>query len=119
VSNQVHLNVALSINEGKFDAFQKTAQAMTAGTDQEKGAVTYHWYLSPDRKSCRLIETYRDADALLAHFKGEVVQKLVPQLLESTSLVNFEVCGQPDPEAAKMLTSMNAKMFSFWKGINR
>ena len=119
MSKQVHLNVAFSINDGKFDAFQKTADAMTAGTDKEQGAVTYHWYLSADRKSCRLIETYQDANALLAHFKGEVVQKLVPQVLESASVTNFEVYGQPDPEAAKMLSSMNAKMFSFWKGINR
>ena len=63
MSKKIHLNVAFTINEGKFDAFQNTAQAMVERTEKEKGTLTYHFYLSADRKRCRLIETYQDAAA--------------------------------------------------------
>jgi len=119
MSKKVHLHVAFSINEGKFDAFQKTAQAMTEGTEKEKGTLAYHWYLSDDRKRCRLLETYEDAAALMVHFKGPVVQQLVPKILESTTLTGFEVYGEPGPELRKTLADMKAEIYPFLRGINR
>ncbi len=119
MSKKVHLNVAFTINEGKFDAFQKTAQAMVEGTDKEKGTLTYHFYIGADRKRGRLIETYEDAAALDAHFKSHVVQQLVPKLLESTTLTGFEIYGDPSPELRKTLADMKAEIYPFLRGINR
>lgn len=119
INKTVSLNVALSINEGQFDLFEHIAQEMTAVTDKESGTLVYHWFLSPDRRRCRLIETYENADALLVHFKGPAVQKLVPKLLEASVLSGFEVYGDPGPEATRMLQGMKAEIFSFSRGINR
>jgi len=77
MSNQtVYLAVDFTINEDKLDAFEAIAQDTVAGTQKEPGTLGYEWYLSADRKKCRLIETYADANAALAHFNGPVVQEL-------------------------------------------
>jgi quinol monooxygenase YgiN len=115
----VHFNVSLNIHEGKLAAFEQTAKAMIAGTQKEPGALGYEWYLSGDHKSCRLLETYANADAALAHCTGPVVRDLVPKLLESASVAGFEVYGDPGTQASAMLAGFGAAMFSFRQGLAR
>ena len=64
--NMVRFTVDLAINEGKLDEFEGIAQSMIAGSQKEPDTLGYDWFLSADRKSCRLVETYRDANAALA-----------------------------------------------------
>ena len=115
----VYLAVDFTINEGKLDAFESIAREMVAGTQKEAGTLGYEWYLSADRKRCRLIETYVDANAVLAHFNGPVVQELVPKLLGTASLSGFEVCGDPGPKATEMLKGFGAEIFEFRRGLDR
>jgi quinol monooxygenase YgiN len=116
---RVYLAVDLTINEGKRDAFEGIAQEMVAGSQREPGTVGYEWFLSADRKRCRLIETYTDAAAVLAHFKGPVVQELVPKLLGTASVAGFEVYGDPGPKASEMLAGFGAEIFEFQHGLDR
>jgi quinol monooxygenase YgiN len=113
----IRFTVELTIADGKFDDFERIARKMTAGTQTEPGALAYDWCLSGDRKRCRLLEAYADADAVLAHFRGPVVQELVPKLLEVTSLNRFEVYGDPGPEATQMLAGFGAEIFALWQGL--
>jgi len=115
----VYLAVDFTINEGKLDAFEGIAQAMVAGTQKEPGALGYEWYFSADHKKCRLIETYKDANAVLAHCNGPVVQELVPKLLGTASLAGFEVCGDAGPTARQMLAGFGAEIFEFRRGLDR
>jgi quinol monooxygenase YgiN len=115
----VRFTVDLSINAGKFDEFEAIAQAMIAGSQKEPGTLGYDWCLSGDRKRCRLVETYADANAALAHLTGPVVQDLVPKLLETVSLGGFEVYGDPGPKAAQMLAGFGAEIFELWQGLSR
>jgi quinol monooxygenase YgiN len=117
--NTVHFVVDLAIHEGKFDQFESIAQAMIAGTLKETGALGYDWFLSADRKRCRLLETYVDANAVLAHMTGPVVQQLVPKILATSSISGFEVYGDPGPEAAKMLAGVGAEIFPLWHALGR
>lgn len=115
----VRFNVNLTIHDGKLDAFQAIAQTMIAGTQKEPGALAYEWHLSSDRKRCRLLETYADADAVLAHINGPVVRQLVPKLLQTSSLDRFEVYGDPGLKAAEMLAGVGAEIFPLWHGLSR
>ncbi len=117
--NLVYFVVDLAINEGKLSQFESIAQAMIAGTLKEAGALGYEWFLSADRKRCRLLETYADARATLAHCTGPVVHELVPKMLETSSISGFEVYGDPGPEAAKILAGVGAEIFPFWHGLGR
>jgi quinol monooxygenase YgiN len=115
----VYLAVDLTINEGKLDAFEGIARAMVAGSQKEPGTLGYEWFLSADRKRYRLLETYTDADAVLAHFTGPVVQELVPKLLGTASVAGFEVYGEPGPKVREMLSGFGAEIFEFQRGLDR
>jgi quinol monooxygenase YgiN len=114
----VRFTVDLAINDGKLDQFDGIAQEMIACTLKEPGALAYEWFLSADHKRCLLLETYADANAVLAHMKGSAVA-LVPKLLETSSINSFEVYGDPGAEAAKMLTGIGAEIFPHWHGLGR
>jgi quinol monooxygenase YgiN len=115
----VRLAVDLTINDGKLSEFEGIAQTMISGSQKEPGTLGYDFFLSDDRKRCRLIESYVDADALLVHFKGPVVRELVPKLLATSSLSRFEVYGDSGPEAAQMMKGVGAEIFGLWGGVNR
>jgi quinol monooxygenase YgiN len=115
----VRFNVDLTINNGKLDAFQSIAQSMIAGTQNEPGALGYDWCFSADRKRCRIIETYADQNATLAHLTSPVVRELVPKLLQTATLNRFEVYGDPGPKSAEILTGVGAEIFPHWRGLDR
>ncbi len=115
----VYLAVDFTINEGKLAAFESIAQEMVAGSGKEAGTLGYEWFLSADRKRYRLIETYADANAVLAHFNGPVVQELVPKLLGTASATGFEVCGDPGAKVREMLAPFGAEIFEFRRGLGR
>ena len=115
--HEVRFTVDLAIHMDKFDEFERIAQIMIAGTRKEPGALGYDWCLSKDRSRCRLIETYVDANAVVAHLTGPVVQELVPRLLDVSRLSGFEVYGDPGPQGTEMLTGLGAEIFSLWRGL--
>lgn len=63
----VQFNVRLTVNDGRFDAFEEIARTMIAGTLKEPGALGYEWYLSRDRRRCHLIEDYKRECCAGAH----------------------------------------------------
>jgi hypothetical protein len=73
--------------------------------------------MNADGKRYRLIETYTDAAAVLAHFNGPVVQQLVPKLLGTASVAGFEVYGDPGPKVREMLAGFGAEIFDFRLGL--
>jgi quinol monooxygenase YgiN len=115
----VRFAVDLSIHEGKLNEFELIARTMIAGTQNEPGALHYDFCLSSDHRFCRILETYKDADAVLAHMTGSVVQVDVPRMLEVSEITRFEVYGNPGPKAAQMLAHVGARIFDVWDGISR
>jgi quinol monooxygenase YgiN len=119
MKDTVRFTVDLTITGEKFVEFERIAQAMIAGTQKETGALGYEWYLSGDRKRCRIVETYADANAVLAHLTGPVVQELVPKLLQASSVNAFEVYGDPGPKSSEILNRFRAEIFQLWHGLSR
>jgi quinol monooxygenase YgiN len=115
----VRFTVELTINEGKFSEFESRVQTMIARSLEEPGTLGYDFFLSADRKRCTLLETYTDADAVLAHLNGPVVQELLPQLLETSSVTGFAVYGDPGPTAAQTLKAHGAQIFDLWHLLSR
>ena len=118
MSPAVYFVVSFQINEGKLDRFKEIAQAMIEAAQKEPGALAYEWHFSGDHKRCRLLETYADPFAVQAHINGEAV-KLIPKLLENSSIGGFEVYGNPDPAAAEILKGYGAELFPYWQGLRR
>jgi quinol monooxygenase YgiN len=119
VKHTVRFTVDFMINQGRFDQFEEIAQMMIAGSEKEPGTLGYDWYLSGDRARCRLVETFADANAVLTHLMGPVVQELVPKILAVSSIGGFDVYGDPGPKAAEMLAGLGAEIFHAWRGLGR
>jgi quinol monooxygenase YgiN len=119
MSTRVHFVVELTVHDGKLDTFERIAQEMIAHTRQESGALAYEWFWSADRKRCRILETYADADAVLAHINGPAVQDGVPRMLGVSKLDRFEVYGDPGPQAAATLKGVGVEIFAAWDGFSR
>jgi quinol monooxygenase YgiN len=115
----VHLLVESTIHDGQFEAFEGVAREMSAGSQAEAGTLGYEFYLSSDRKRCRLLESYATAEALLAHFDGVVVQQLVPKMLQHVTIDRFEVYGNPGPQMSAALANFGAQVFAHWGGLVR
>jgi quinol monooxygenase YgiN len=115
----VRLSVEATIHEGAQEAFEAAAKAMTTASETEPGTLGYEWFFSADRKQCRLLETYADADAVQAHFTGPVVLELVPKIMPLCTMDRFEVYGDPGPQVTAMLGAFGARIFNYWAGLNR
>jgi quinol monooxygenase YgiN len=113
-SKVVRFSVSLSIADGRLEAFEKLAEAMLAATRSNPGALGFDWYLSGDRRHCRLLETYADADAVIAQLNSPVVHEFIPKVLAVATLNSFEVYGDPGPKASAMLAAFGAVIFAPW-----
>jgi quinol monooxygenase YgiN len=110
----VYLLVDININDGKFAEFEALAEEMSAGSLEEEGTLGYEWYISADHTRVRLVETYEDAAAVLAHFSGPVVQQLVPKMMQVASVTRFEVYGDPGPKMTQNLAAFGAQIYQNW-----
>ncbi len=118
-SSRVHFLIDLSIAEGMFQDFESVVAAMTAETAKQAGAIDYEWFLSGDRRRCRLLETYANADAVQEHLNSAVVQELVPKLLGFSKFERVEVYGTLDAKATAALQAFGAEIYPHWKGLRR
>jgi quinol monooxygenase YgiN len=113
----VQFVVDITVNDGKLEAFEALTQEMIAGSREEAGTLGYDFYLSGDRKHCRLVEKYVDGDAALGHMKGPVVEELVPKLLEVSCVTGFEVYGDPGQKVSEIVAGFGAQIFPLWHAL--
>jgi hypothetical protein len=120
ISKRVHLNVSLTIYEGKLDEFQAVAREMVEETRKECGTLPYEFYLSGDGKHCQLIETYLDRDAPdgAPCWPGGA-QRGVPKILKTARVARFQVYGDPGNKGKDVLTGFGAEIYSYWHGLER
>lgn len=119
MSSQVYFHLNLKIHEGQMGTFRKIADEMTKLTKTESGALGYEWYVSADGTHCRLVETYADEAAVMAHVTGIAVRELLPQLLQVSTITSFGVYGNPGAQGAAALTAAGAEIFQQIGGILR
>ena len=119
VEQVVRLTVSVTVNDGQLEAFKTIAKDMTAGSQAEPDTLGYEWFAGNDGNSFRLVETYKDAKAVEAHFTGPVVQQLVPRLAALVTVNSMEFYGDPGPKVSEMAAGFGAVTFQYWLGINR
>jgi quinol monooxygenase YgiN len=116
-NQEVITNATFDIHKGQSEMFEEVAQLMIAAAMREPGCLGYEWFFSADGSQCHLIETYADADAMLAHINGHTIQTLIPKLMETASLSSVEFYGDPGPAAKGVLEGVGAKFFERGLGL--
>lgn len=119
MSKQVLVNVSWTIPDGKLEAFLTIAREIVEVTQKEPGTLGFEWYMSGDGKRCQMIETYVDADALLAHLVDPAMQECAPKLMATASVSGVQVYGEPGPKARELLGHFAAEIFPHTLGLNR
>jgi len=118
-TGRIWLLVDINIHDGKFAEFEAIVKQMVAVSERELGTLAYRFFLSSDRKRCRLVEGYTDVAAITAHFMGAAVQQFVPQMMQSASPTRMEFYGDPGQQVAAMAAPFAAEVFTAWEGFDR
>ena len=118
-TSRIRLVVEFLIAEGKLTEFEAVANEMVAVSEAEPGTLAYHFLLSADRKRCRLVEGYTDADAITTHFNGPAVLEFVPKLVQFGSPTRMEIYGNPGVQVSVVAAAYGAEVFLAWQGFDR
>ena len=100
----------LSIHEGKLAVFEEAAaRCMKTVREKDTGTLQYAWYMNADRTECKVIETYRDSNAIFEH-----ITNLSEELDELTSVsdMHLEIFGLPSDELVAATASMAPTIYS-------
>ncbi len=101
-STNIQLAVDFSIND--LDTFLAVAQeCSTYVANNEVGTLVYDWYIAPDKKTGKLLETYTDAQALETHLRGSVFTEIGPKFKKSIRWQAFESFGELPPLFQELL----------------
>jgi len=92
----IQLVVDFDIHE--LDTFLSVAQACSDYVaTNEAGTLNYDWYITPDNKSGKLLETYENQQALKTHLLGPVFTEIGTQFKRSIRWQAFQSFGELPP----------------------
>jgi quinol monooxygenase YgiN len=111
----------LAVKEGKLETFRELMEEMVTGARTQPGTLTYEWYISPDRGSVHVVETYADSEAVVAHHvsEGFFMQNWARRFAECVNVTRVVVYGDPNPAARVILDRLGATYHSTWGGFSR
>jgi quinol monooxygenase YgiN len=112
---QIKLHAHFKINEGKLEDFKNLIPQLIAKVkENEPGALEYDWYLNEEKMECKVLETYADSNAVLAH-AGNVGELLMKTM--EIGILTAEIYGNPSAELSKALEGFAPKVYSFYSGL--
>jgi quinol monooxygenase YgiN len=89
--------------------FKKVAAEVLDITKDEPGVLQYDWFFSADETVCVVRETYRDADALLAH--ASTVGEELGRLADIGGGCELEVFGEPPARFLEATAGLQLSVF--------
>jgi len=115
----VRLTINMTVNKDQLEAFQGIAHSMTEACKSEPGTIGYEWFAHGDGNRFRLMETYADANAAVAHFLGPVVRQWLPKLAAQCTVEGVELYGNPGPRGTELAVGLGAVIFPYQFGLDR
>jgi quinol monooxygenase YgiN len=105
------------INSGKTGEFKKIiAKCIEVVKEKEagNGTLSYEWYFNADESECKVLETYRDSNAVLAHAAN--VGPYLGQFFE-ISTFSGELFGNASGALKEALSGFDITYYEFDSGI--
>lgn len=97
------------ISEDNLEKFTALAEEAKAITEPEADTLAYDFFLSEDRRTAVLRESFTDAAAMLAHFGG--VAHIAQQQTELAGAVQIDVFGEATEELRGALAPFHPNYF--------
>ncbi len=102
-----NVRLVVSFNINNFELFRKIAKECSQYCDfSEAGTLVYDWYVSEDKASDKLFETYENSAALETHLLGPIFTEIAPQFKRSISWLSIESFGQLPDTFHKLLGAL-------------
>jgi quinol monooxygenase YgiN len=95
------------IHDGKQDEYKAVARQLFEHVrDKEKGTLClqYDWYLSPDGRTCSVVEVFPSSEACMQHMGN--VGHLLGQLMALCTIEQLDVYGRVSEELRHATASM-------------
>jgi len=110
MAEPITLKIRVRIKDGAEKGFRDLMNEMVAETlKNEPGTLAYEWFISGDRKTCRINERYADDAATLAHviwFKAYAWDRFAAL----AQLKRFDLYGDPSPELRAAIEDFGARI---------
>ena len=113
----IKLIARFKIHPGKTEEFKKiVSKCIEVVKEKEagKGTLSYDWYFNEDQSDCRVIETYRDSEAVLAHAAN--VGPYLGQFFE-ISTFSGDIYGSASDTLKSALSAFQISYYEFDSGI--
>lgn len=108
--SKIQVLARITVNEGKLEELIEAGKtALAAVREKDPGTQRYDWYVSADKKTVTVLETYESSEAVMAHL-GNVGAVL--GALGGLGTMELEVFGEPSEELAAAAAAMKPKVHS-------
>jgi quinol monooxygenase YgiN len=98
----------MDVQAGQADNVEPLIAEMVEATRaDEPGALTYEYYMTPDRSRCTVVERYADNAAVMTHL-GNFGAKFADRFLTAFKPVRFTVYGPADDTVRGALAGLGA-----------
>lgn len=104
--------------KGQLPALQEVVKELQAHcTNTEEGMLQYDWFVSDDKTTIRVIETYSNSEAVLFHFDN--YKSFAARLGEFREFVSLEIYGNASEALKERAKKINPVHFTLFAGLNK
>jgi len=105
--SQIQVMVELTIMKDKLNEFKAMMPPIVEKVKtNESDILGYQWYLNKDQSKCYIIECFKSAEAWPTHLSN--VGSMMPDLLKTCSIVQWEAFGNMSKAVEDKMTGMGA-----------
>lgn len=118
LEERIIIIASLKLIENKFSDLKITVKDLQDHfLETENGMMQYDWYLSDDKTTIKVLETYTNSEAVLFHFDN--LKSFAPRLSESRAFVSLEVFGNASEKLRERVKKINAVHYSMISSLNK
>ena len=116
MTSKIQVSANIKIPEGKLEEFKQNAiECIKQTKEKDTGTLKYDWFLSSDQTECEIREEYKSSEALIEHMMNH--GELLTKVFKDFPLEHLTVYGDPSPQLLEMSKGFNAKLYSFFLGL--
>ncbi len=111
MSSKVTLLVESTISSGKISELKNLLKEISAHCKQtEPNMICYDWFINTDETTARVVEQYKDSDAV--RFHGKNMAPFQEALGKCRTLSQLVVLGDADAELVAAMSSRGAEIWA-------
>jgi len=118
MENRIIIIATLKLVGNKLKELQKTVMDLQSHCAKtEHGMLQYDWYVSENSDTIKVLETYKNSEAVLFHFDN--LKSFRERLSESRTFVSLEVYGKASDALKERVKKINAAHFTAISYLNK